>query len=59
MKIFSIVKKDEDYSEINCPLGGLRLEPRAANQSGVTTSPLDGGTVILVLYQIILVFKLK
>jgi hypothetical protein len=44
MKIFSMPKKDEEYSEINCPLGGLRLEPRAVlpNQSGVTTiSPLD------------------
>jgi hypothetical protein len=37
MKIFSIPKKDEEYSEINYPLGGLRLKPRAVspNQSGV------------------------
>jgi hypothetical protein len=47
MKIFSMPKKDEESSEINCPLGGLRLEPKAVspNQSGVTaTSPLAGVT---------------
>jgi hypothetical protein len=39
-------EKDEEYSEINCPLGGWRLKPRAVspNKSGVTTSPLDGFT---------------
>jgi hypothetical protein len=44
MKIFSILKEDEEYSKINCPLGGMRLEPRpvSPHQSGVTTSPLDG-----------------
>jgi hypothetical protein len=46
MKIFSMPKADEEYSEINCSLGGLRLEPRAIspNQSGVTTSSLDEDT---------------
>jgi hypothetical protein len=46
MKIFSMPEKDEESSEINCPLGGLRLKPRAVspNQSGVTTSPVDGVT---------------
>jgi hypothetical protein len=29
MKIFSMLKKDEKYSEINYPLGGLRLKLRA------------------------------
>jgi hypothetical protein len=50
MKIFSMPEKDEEYSETNCPLGGLRLEPRAVspNQSGVTTSPLDGVKSILI-----------
>jgi hypothetical protein len=38
------------YSVINYPLGGLRLDPRAVSpyQSGVTTTPLDGVTVILI-----------
>jgi hypothetical protein len=47
-------KADEAYSERSCPLGGLRLEPRAVspNQSGVSTSPLDGVTLILIHYQI-------
>jgi hypothetical protein len=33
-------------------LGGLRLDPRAVspNHSSVTTTPLDGVTVILIQY---------
>jgi hypothetical protein len=44
MKIFSILKIDDEYSVIHYPLGGLRLSPRAVspNQSGVTTTPLNG-----------------
>jgi hypothetical protein len=46
MKIFSLPKADEEYCGINCPLGGLRLEPMAVSptQSGVTTSSLDEDT---------------
>jgi hypothetical protein len=44
MKIFSILKKDEEYSEIHCPLAKWSLEPMGGppKQSGVPTSPLDG-----------------
>jgi hypothetical protein len=49
MKIFSILKIDDEYSVKHYPLGGLRLDPRgvSTNQSGVTTTPLDGVSVIL------------
>jgi hypothetical protein len=54
MKIFSIVKIDDEYSVIHYPLGELRLDPRAVspNQSGVTTTPLDGVSVVLIKTQI-------
>jgi hypothetical protein len=50
MKIFTIVKRDDEYSVKDYPLDGLRLNPRAVspNQSDVTTAPLDGVSVILV-----------
>jgi hypothetical protein len=50
MNIFSILKIDDEYSLTHYPLDGLRLDPRAVspNQSGVTTSPLDGVSVILI-----------
>jgi hypothetical protein len=50
MKIFSILKIDDEYSLTQYPLGGLRLDPRAVSpkQSGVTTTPMDGVSVILV-----------
>jgi hypothetical protein len=50
MKIFSILKIDDEYSVRHCPLGGLRLDPRAVspNQCGVTTAPLDGVSAILI-----------
>jgi hypothetical protein len=50
MKIFSILKIDDEYSLKHYPLGKLRLDPRAVspNQSGVTTTPLDGVTVVLI-----------
>jgi hypothetical protein len=59
MKIFSILKIDDEYSVIHYPLGGLRLNPRAASpdQSGVTTTPLDGVSVILIEVQIFKVFN--
>jgi hypothetical protein len=43
MKIFSILKIDDEYSLKHYPLVGLRLDPRAVslNQSGVTTTPTD------------------
>jgi hypothetical protein len=54
MKIFSILKIDDEYSVKHHPLGGLRLNPRAVspNQSGVTTTPLDGVSVLLIRYLI-------
>jgi hypothetical protein len=54
MKIFSILKIDDEYNVIHYPLGGLRLNPMAVstNQSGVTTTPLDGVSVHLVDGQI-------
>jgi hypothetical protein len=61
MKIFTVLKKEEDYHGINYPFTGYRLESRdvSTNQSDVTTSPLDRVTVFLVQYQIIKVFKLN
>jgi hypothetical protein len=50
MKIFSILKIDDEYTVKQYLLGGLRLDPRtlSPSQSGVTTAPLDGVSVILV-----------
>jgi hypothetical protein len=47
MKIFRTLKKDEEYSKINHPLGGLRLEPKPVSlkKSDLTTSPLDRVTI--------------
>jgi hypothetical protein len=44
------MKEEEGSFKISNPLDGLRLEPREAppNQSGVTTEPLMGFTVILI-----------
>jgi hypothetical protein len=52
MKIFSILKIDDEYSVIHYPLGGLRVNPRAGspNQSGVTTTPLIGVSILLIRY---------
>jgi hypothetical protein len=38
--MFRTLKKDEECSEINYPLGGVRLEPKpvSTNQSGDTTT---------------------
>jgi hypothetical protein len=54
MKIFSILQVDDEYSLKQYPLVGLRLDPLSVspNQSGVTTTPLDGVSVILIRTQI-------
>jgi hypothetical protein len=54
MNIFSILKIDDEYSLMQHPLKGLRLDPRAVspNQSGVTTAPIDGVSAILIKTQI-------
>jgi hypothetical protein len=56
MNIFSILKIDDGYSLKLYPLDGLRLDPLSVspNQSGVTTTPLDGVSVILIETQIFL-----
>jgi hypothetical protein len=43
MKVLKTLEKDEEYSKINHPLEGLRLEPKPVSlkKSDVTTSPLD------------------
>jgi hypothetical protein len=50
MSIFSILKIDDEYSLIHYRLDRLRRDPRAVspNQSGDTTTPLDGVSVILI-----------
>jgi hypothetical protein len=50
MKIFSILKVDDGYSLKQYPLIGLRLDQLSVspNQSGVTTTPLDGVSVLVV-----------
>jgi hypothetical protein len=54
MKIFSILKIDDEYSLKHCPSGGLRLDPPAVspNQSGDTTFPIDGVSVLLITHKI-------
>jgi hypothetical protein len=54
MKIFSMLKEDDEYSLKQYPLIESRLDPRATttNQSGVTNAPLDGVSVLLARYQI-------
>jgi hypothetical protein len=51
MRIFSILKIDDEYSVVNYFLDGLRLDPRAVspNQSGVTTTPLDGVLSVILI----------
>jgi hypothetical protein len=50
MRIFSILKIDDEYSVKHYLLVGLRLDPTAVspNQSGVTTTPLNGVSVLLI-----------
>jgi hypothetical protein len=54
MNILSILKIDDEYSLKQYPLDELRLDPQALspNQSGVTTTPLDGVSVLLIQYLI-------
>jgi hypothetical protein len=54
MIIFSILKEDDECSLKQYPLVEKRLDPRAipTNQSGVTTTPLDGVSVLLARYLI-------
>jgi hypothetical protein len=54
MKIFSILKEDNEYSLKQYPLFGLRLDPLSVplEKSGVTTAPIDGVPVLLVERQI-------
>jgi hypothetical protein len=54
MNIFSILKVDDEYSLKQNPLDGLRLDPLSVspNHFGVTTTPLDGVSVILIQRQI-------
>jgi hypothetical protein len=49
MRNFSILNVDDDYSLKQYASGGLRLDPSATStkQSGVTTTPRDGVSVIL------------
>jgi hypothetical protein len=50
MNIFSILKVDDECSLKQYPLDGLRLDPLSdsPNHSGVTTTPLDGVSVLVV-----------
>jgi hypothetical protein len=54
MNIFSILKIDDGYSLKQYPLDGLRLDPLSVslNRSGVTATPLDGVSVLLIPYLI-------
>jgi hypothetical protein len=51
---FSILKVDDVYTLKQYPSVGLRLDPLSVspNQSGVTTTPLDGVSVLLIRYLI-------
>jgi hypothetical protein len=54
MNIFSILKIDDRFSLNQNPLDGLRLDLSSVspNRSGVTTTPLDGVSVLLIPYLI-------
>jgi hypothetical protein len=54
MDILSILKVDDECSPKQYPLDRLRLDPLSVslNQSGVTTTPLDGVSVLVVQYLI-------
>jgi hypothetical protein len=54
MNIFSILKIDDAYSLRQYPSVGERLDPTAVspNQSGVTTTPPDGVSEILIETQL-------
>jgi hypothetical protein len=53
MNIFSSMKKDEEQLQVSMEqsfttLGCIQLMAISPNQSGVTTTPLDGVSVIIV-----------
>jgi hypothetical protein len=50
MRRFSILKKDDEYTFKQYPSVDLRVDPSAVStkQSGVTTTPPDGVSVVLV-----------
>jgi hypothetical protein len=52
MTIFSILKIDDEYTLMQYPSVEKRLDPRAIppHQSGGTTAPIDGVSVILIQY---------
>jgi hypothetical protein len=52
MNIFSILKIYYVFSLKQYPLDGLRLDPLSLspNRSGLTTTPLDGVSVLLIPY---------
>jgi hypothetical protein len=61
MTVFSILKVDDAYTLKQYPSVGKRLDPLSitTKQSGVTTSPIDGVSVLVVTHEIFLVCKLK
>jgi hypothetical protein len=61
MNIFSILKVDNECRLKQYPLDKLRLDPLSVppNQSGLTTTPPDGVSVILVKTQIFLDYILN
>jgi hypothetical protein len=56
MKIFSILKVNDEYTLKHYPSVEKRLDPSAdsPNRSGVTTAPIDGVSVVLIETQNIL-----
>jgi hypothetical protein len=50
MKVFGILKIDDQYTLMHYPPDRLRLDPGGVspNQSGVATTPLDGVSVLLI-----------
>jgi hypothetical protein len=54
MNIFSALKIDDEYSLKHHPSDRSRLDPLSIspNQSGVTTAPLGGVSVVLIETQI-------
>jgi hypothetical protein len=54
MKLFSILKVDDDYSLKHYASVGLRLDPSSVSpkRSGGTTTPPDGVSAILIRVQI-------
>jgi hypothetical protein len=55
MSNFSILKVDDGYTLKHYPSVGLRLDPLSitTKQSGVTISPIDGVSVLVVTHEIL------